>query len=264
MITKQDILADLHTHTIFSLHAYSTAKENIEEAKKVGLSYIAITDYYYNDGTEINQINETSRIAYMQERIGNSEEDITFIAGTEFNLNQEIVYWNKIKHLKWRPIGLHSWFADLESLTLNDVYLMFVNSMGKHNCLAHIERELHKLNHGEYMINSFNGKQNPLSNDIKLFLEAICLEAKEKNVFLEVNESSLANNDEGYTSERLKYWLTFAKENGNLISLGTDAHYYKEVGKFDRVLNLLNEVDFPKERILNCNKELLDSLKGCN
>ena len=44
MINKEDILADLHTHTLFSKHAYSTVEENIEAARNKGLSYIAITD----------------------------------------------------------------------------------------------------------------------------------------------------------------------------------------------------------------------------
>lgn len=57
--------------------------------------------------------------------------------------------------------------------------------------------------------------------------------------------------------ERVLFWLSIAKENGNIISLGTDSHYCEEIGKFDCSIEMLNRIDFPKERILNCNEELL-------
>lgn len=259
MIKIGDILADMHTHTNFSLHAYSTVKENIDMAKKRGLKYLAITDHYYNDGSILDKKNEISRIAYLEERVNPFYSDINIIGGEEFNLNQEINDWNKIKALKWKPIGLHNWFVDTKNCNLDDIYHMFEKSSEKHNCFVHIERELHKLNNGEYMINQYTGKEETCSLDFQLWLEAICILAKEKDIFLELNESSLIL-DEGYTAERVEYWLKFAKENGNLISLGTDAHYCMEVGRFSNVLKLLNKVKFPKERILNCNEEMLKNL----
>lgn len=38
-------LIDLHTHTIASGHAYSTLKENLEEAKKVGLKVLGTSEH---------------------------------------------------------------------------------------------------------------------------------------------------------------------------------------------------------------------------
>ena len=39
------LLADLHTHTIASGHAYSTLTENVRAAAMAGLELIAITDH---------------------------------------------------------------------------------------------------------------------------------------------------------------------------------------------------------------------------
>ena len=75
MINEKDIFADMHTHTIFSLHAYSTIEENLRVAKERGLQYIAITDHYYQDGTENYKKNENTRNRYMEERI-NAFKDI--------------------------------------------------------------------------------------------------------------------------------------------------------------------------------------------
>lgn len=259
MIKNEDIIADMHTHTTFSGHAYSSIKENIEIAKKRGRKYLAITDHFYGDGTEIAKKNEVCRIQYMEERINKLEKDITIIGSAEFNINQEIQYWDKLKKMKWRPIGFHSWFIDIPNTTLDDLYNKFIDSIDKHNCFVHIERELHKVEQGKYKESYYD--KNLLPSDIKYWLEAICIEAKKRDIFLEVNESSIITND-GNSAKRLKYWLKFAKQNGNKISLGSDAHYYLEVGKFTNVLKYLNEVDYPKDLILNCNEEMLKNLKG--
>ena len=38
-------LMDLHTHTLASGHAYSTLKENLEEAKKMGLEVLGTSEH---------------------------------------------------------------------------------------------------------------------------------------------------------------------------------------------------------------------------
>lgn len=252
MILAKDILADLHTHTIASLHAYSTLKENIDIAKERGLKYIAITDHYFNDGTDIDKKNETARLQYMEKRLNEVEDGIYIFGGAEFNLNQEISYWHKLQKLSWQLVGLHSWFIDIEGSTLEDVYHCFEISAEKHYAFAHIEREIEKLDGGKY-----EGEE--VHPEVKEWLQEVCNLAKRKNIFLELNESSILTNK--YCEARMRYWLAYAKQNGNLLSMGTDAHYCREIGNFTKVLRLLNEIAFPKDRILNCNKEMLEALK---
>ena len=47
------IKTDLHTHTIFSGHAYSTIGENAHEAAKKGLTAIGMTDHFGIISTEM-------------------------------------------------------------------------------------------------------------------------------------------------------------------------------------------------------------------
>ncbi len=122
----------------------------------------------------------------------------------------------------------------------------------KVQAFAHIERELHRVD---------EEKHGVIDEDVKKFLRDICDFTKEKDIYLEVNESSIINNDGG-SAERLEYWLSYAKENGNKICMGTDSHYCLAVGDFTKSLELLNNVDFPKDRILNCNYDMLISLKA--
>ena len=254
MITKNDIIADMHTHTIFSEHAYSTMEENIQYALKNNLKYIAITDHYYNDGTSIHKKNETTRIEYMENNINPYLNKIQIIGSAEFNLNQEIYDFEKISKLKWRPIGLHSWFIDIPNSSLETIYEKFNDATkdNKHNCFVHIERELHKLENKKYA-NDYCGK------DIQLWLKSICDLAKKKDIYLELNESSIISNECGGI-DRIKYWLKYAKENKNLISLGSDSHFCRRVGNFTNAIELLNEIDYPKELILNCNEDIIKML----
>lgn len=241
----------MHTHTIFSLHAYSTFTENIQAAIRKGLKFLAITDHFYQDGTEINKKNEVLRLRYLERAMNCHFSGIHVFSGAEFNFGQEIFYWNRLKDLTWRPIGLHSWIIDRKSLTLAKLFEMFEESTKKHNAFVHIEREIEKLDDGRHGTN--------LDDEVKNFFSKVVKLAKEKNIFLEVNEASLSRNSGG-DIKRLKYWLSLARENENKICLGTDAHFAECIGDFEDSLILLNEVDYPKNLILNCNLDQLENL----
>lgn len=253
MIERKDILADLHTHTIFSKHAYSTVEENIRAAREQGLKFLAITDHYFNDGTELERKNEVNRIKYLEQRVNPHEKDIFIVGSAEFNLGHEVYQPKKLESLSWKPIGLHNWFFNVENATDKDIYYEFAKAADKgFNAFVHIERELYKLQKGKYNYSALN---------IYDLLEFIVDLAYDKDIFLEVNESSLITNEEG-GAERMEYWLRKAKEKGCKIYLGTDAHYSGEIGKFDNAIEMLNKVDYPKNLILNCTfawmKELFD------
>lgn len=245
-------MADMHTHTIFSLHAYSTVTENIQSAQKKGLKFLAITDHFYQDGSEINQKNEVLRLKYLERAVNCHFEGIFVFSGAEFNIGQEFLYWNRLKNLTWRPIGLHSWIIDRKSLTLSKLFDFFEQSTKRHNAFVHIEREIDKIDDGRHGAN--------LDDEVKNFLASMVKLAKEKDIFLEVNEASLNRNDEGDRT-RLKYWLGLARENGNKIYLGSDAHFAECIGDFEDSINVLNEIDYPKNLILNCNSDQLEGLK---
>ena len=72
---------------------------------------------------------------------------------------------------------------------------------------------------------------------------------------MEVNESSAKNKD---LQDIMRIWIKMAKENGHKICLGSDAHFALHVGRFDNAIALLNEVDYPKELILNCDRTALN------
>ncbi len=252
MIEQKDIIADLHIHTLASIHAYSTLQECIREAKDHGMDYIAITDHYYNDGSELHRKNEVNYMVYIEEWANPNRFGVKVIGGAEFNINHELYKEKRLREkLHWRLLGTHSWFLDRRATSLDRLFEYFEAGSEKFNAFAHIERELHKIDNCRY--------GSEMHEDIKEFFQKMVVLAKEKNIYLEVNEGTLARKEPGAV-ERLEYWLRLAKENGNRISLGTDAHYCELIGGFRRSIALLNKVDFPMDRIINCNPDELDTL----
>ena len=252
MISQSDIIADLHTHTIFSKHAYSTIEENIAAAKNMKLKYLAITDHIYNDGTPLEIKNEGTRCRHLEKEINSYREEGEpyVISGGEFNIAQKLDHWDKFKKLRWRPIGLHGFHLDIKQLSLGDLYKEFAKAAENHNAFAHIERELHKIDHYRH--------GDRLDDDVKSFFRAIINLAIDKNIFLELNESSIRNDDDG-NANKIKYWLPLARDKGCRIYLASDAHYSRRVGKFPFAIELLNEIGYPRELILNCNEDQIKS-----
>lgn len=248
MIERKDIIADLHIHTIGSQHGFSTLKECVDLAISENLKYIAITDHYYADGTELFRRNEISRFKHIESCANCRNKAVYVIGGAEFNISQKIEYWNKLQTLKWKMIGIHGCFLDRENTSLDKLLLYYEKASEKFDAFSHIERDLDKIEHKAH--------GTEIDGPIMKYLEQIVILAKKKNVILELNEASLNNKKNG-NNERALFWLKCAKSNGNLISLGTDAHYCDEIGLFDKSIALLNYVDFPKDRIINYDNEYL-------
>ncbi len=86
----------------------------------------------------------------------------------------------------------------------------------------------------------------------ELDYEAIVKKAKEKNILLEVNNSSLSPNTsrEGARENILKY-LELCKEYGVRIIMGTDSHICYDIGVFQYAEAIIEEANFPKELVIN-------------
>ena len=76
--------------------------------------------------------------------------------------------------------------------------------------------------------------------------------AKETGTLLEINNASLTPGGfrEG-SRENIKKILLMSMEEGQPVVLGSDAHFYRNVGDFSYAEDLLRELQFPEELILN-------------
>ena len=82
--------------------------------------------------------------------------------------------------------------------------------------------------------------------------------AKETGTLLEINNASLTPGGfrEG-SRENIKKILLMSMEEGQPVVLGSDAHFYRNVGDFSYAEDLLKELQFPEELILNANTNRL-------
>lgn len=223
---------DTHTHTIASGHAYSTITEMIETAKAKGLSLLAITDH------APNMPGSTHRFYFDNMRVFKGREfGIEVLFGVELNiLDQE---------------G-HVDFEDqlLEKLGLRIASIhgpCFKIGTNKENTDAYINamknRRIDIIGHPD------DGR---IPIDYPRLIEA----AKKYDIALELNNSSLS--PKTFRQNALENALTYVslcKEYGVPITLGTDAHVCYDIGEFPYAEQVLEQVDFPEELILNTSLE---------
>lgn len=237
---EYNIIADLHTHTTLSMHAYSTVNENIEVASSRNLKYLATTDHYYKFGERGTHLYDAEvQGIWGFRRISRTEDRINHIAGVELNVCRDKDYSRKLERLPWRIASCHP--DHIQDKTLDEIKedIKYLIENNKVDAIGHPDK---------FLNSKFEG------DNYKEFYDWLTDICKEHDVSLEVNNSSCSYLD---AVDYVKYWLNIAKEKGNKIHLGTDAHYCKEIGIFDSAIKVLKEVDYPEHLIINCNEEEL-------
>ncbi|WP_408955751.1 phosphatase [Natroniella sp. ANB-PHB2] len=229
-----DLVADLHTHTIASGHAYSTVKEMAAGAKQNGVEIVAITDHgpnmpggphYYHFGN----------LRVLPERI----DGIRIIKGVEANVFDG-----------WGQLDL-----PVEVLAKLDLVLA-----GFHIGAGYNPRS--KEENTEAMINTIRNPVvdiivHPGNPEYKVEIDEVLEVAKEEQTLLEINNSSYYSRPG--SKERCLEIAKKAKEIGLRLSLGTDAHYFEQVGKFDLALELVKKAELTTDDILNTSaQQVLD------
>lgn len=233
-------IIDLHTHALSSGHAYSTVKENIEYAKINGLKYYGLSDH------GVNMPGGPHLFYFQNLKVLPKEIDgVRILKGMEANIidydgNIDVEIDKYIKGLDYIIASLHT--VCLEPGTKEE------NTRATLNAMDHeLVRIIGHPDDGRYPLN----------------YETIVKKAKEKNILLEVNNSSL-NSGSFRPNARKNYieLLNLCKEHKVRIILGSDAHICYQVGIFDNAEKLLEEVNFPKELVINYHEdEILEFLK---
>lgn len=238
------IVADYHTHTVFS-HGKGSIEDNVKVAIKKGLTTLAISDHgpghayygikrkHYQDmRDEIDRLN----IKYPNIDILLSLEANFMSVDGSLDLDDEMIKLSDIimcgYHFGSRPKKL---FLDLKMHALAYLSKHFKWAYKKSKVI-NTKMMIAAMDRYDLKAITHPGAKGPID------IEAVALKAAEKNVALEVNVKH------GHlTVEEIKIALKTPVK----FVIGSDAHRPEDVGEFQASLDRCVEAGVPENRIIN-------------
>ncbi|MBU3129756.1 phosphatase [Clostridium tagluense] len=226
-------VADLHTHTIVSGHAYSTLMENAKYANEIGLEILGVTDHGPNmpgspDLWYFGNFKVLPRELYGVKMLYGCEANIIDYEG---NLDLPL---DLQKGLDIMIVSMHEPLMEGgKSADLNTAAILKAMDNTNVNILGHLG--------------------NP---KFPIHEEEIVKKAKEKNILIELNNSSFITSRIGSDKNCTKI-AKLCIEFGGKIIVNSDAHFCFSIGNFSSVEKLLKDIDMPEELIVNTNRSML-------
>ena len=224
---KHKIILDIHTHTIASGHAYGTIREMAQAASERGLKGICFTEHAPGIPNTCDPFYFCNLKVIPREIYG-----VKIYHGSEINVLNDgtlSLEQKRIDQIDYGIVGIHTQCyenAGVEQNTLNIIECM--------------------KNPKVYFVSHPDDDHTPL--DYTKLVEA----AKDYNVALEVNNSSLVKKD-----KRLNCYDNYKKMLGLCMDLkvpifvGSDAHDPSWVGEFTLAEKLLTDLNFDEDLIIN-------------
>ncbi len=223
------ILTDVHTHTNVSPHAYSTLYENMCAAREKGIELVAMT----NHAPQMPDSAHFWHFLYFK-AIPRLIKGVKLLCGAEANvLNRkgDLDLPEKI-------------LADMDILIASIHPSVYVEKSGG----DHTETWLNVLNNPYVDILGHTG-----SPDFLFDIDVVIPYAKERNVCIEINNHSFLSRPQNV--ERCREIALACKKHGAPIVVNSDAHFMAEIGLVPKAVEMLEEMDFPEELIMNLNAE---------
>lgn len=226
-------LIDVHTHTIVSGHAYSTVKENIEDAIKNGMKYLGLSDHApaMPGGPHAFYFNNIKCIP--------SEVDgLKILRGIEANIMDydgrlDAEEDEMLKGVDYAIASLHPPCIEAGTKEENTNAILKAMDKDKVKIIGHLDDSRYEIDY-----------------------EPVVKKAKEMNILLEMNNSSLKPTSFRMGArENYVTMLELCKKYNTRILLGTDAHISYDIGKFTFAEELLEQLEFPKELVLNYHED---------
>lgn len=223
----RDVL-DTHTHTLASGHAYATVRENAQAAAGKGLELLAITEH-------APRMPGSCQVIYFQNLkvIDRHAYDVELLMGVELNILDELGH------------------VDLGQKLLERLDLVIASLHTP--CIRPGSREFNT----QACINAMKNPQvdilgHPDDARYPLDYPALVQCAKEYGVLLEMNNSSLRPGGSRRGCRELdQELLRLCMKYQAPVVIGSDAHVDTDVGRHDLVLELMEEIGFPEELVVN-------------
>lgn len=224
------IIADTHTHTIACDHAYSTILENVACAKQTGVDFLCLTEH------APAMPGGASYIFFAT--LGNLPrviDGVTILKGAELNildykgtvdLPEEIT-----AKLDWVIASYHTPCIDPADIASHTEGWLKIAENPHIDVIGHCGNPLYAFEH-------------------KPVLEAFY----ESGKIVEINAHSFQARSG--SSENCRAIAIGCAELGIPVVVSSDAHLAYDIGNVEPALAMLEEIGFPKELILNINRDI--------
>ena len=232
-------LSDLHTHSIVSGHAYSTLLENINYCAEKGIKILGTSEhaptmpgaphYWYFGNMKV-----VPRVINGVTILRGCEANILDIDGS-LDMTDE-----SSRNLDYMIASFHEPVFKPKSKEENTAAILNVmDKYDKVEILGHLGNPNYELDY-----------------------EAIVKKAKEKNIMIEINNSSLLGSSRVGSDVNCKKVALLCREIGTKVILTSDSHINTCIGVFNKGIELLEEIQMPNELVMNDPEKLIAHLKS--
>ena len=232
-------LSDLQTHSIVSGHAYSTLLENINYCAEKGIKILGTSEhaptmpgaphYWYFGNMKV-----VPRVINGVTILRGCEANILDIDGS-LDMTDE-----SSRNLDYMIASFHEPVFKPKSKEENTAAILNVmDKYDKVEILGHLGNPNYELDY-----------------------EAIVKKAKEKNIMIEINNSSLLGSSRVGSDVNCKKVALLCREIGTKVILTSDSHINTCIGVFNKGIELLEEIQMPKELVMNDPEKLIAHLKS--
>jgi len=225
------LLADLHTHTVASGHAYSTVTELAWAAADKGLELIAVTDH----GPTVPQGAHPWHF-WNFKVVPSVLNGVRILKGCEANVQADTdngidLADELLELLDFVAVGFHplTGFDDRDSARNTEALLRVIEN-------PLVDQITHPGN----------------GHDFPIDVDAVVAAAVRNRVILELNNHSFEpSSSRALSNDFERGFAAAARDAGALIAIGSDAHYALHVGRFDMAAAVAAELGIAEDRLLN-------------
>ena len=261
---------DVHTHTLYSRHAYSTVRENVLAARDAGLELLGVTDHFSDTlfpGTDLSHgsLRDYQHFVNMcvwprswegVRLLRGAESDIRSLDGGLFGQETEVG-----EDITGRPARSPSTLYD-RVVASCDYVIASVHYKGFADGASvsqTTQMYLAALEQPKVLVLGHTGRAG-----VPFDVREVVGEAARLGKIIEINEHSLETaRREGRTWSSCRSIAEACAELGCQVAVSTDAHICSAVGRVPRALAMLEEIGFPQELVATRSAEaFLAAMEG--
>lgn len=253
------LACDIHTHTLYSQHAYSTISENVFWAAERGLQVLGSADHFSAMTTPAPEDLRSYQFFINQDIWPRVWSGVTVLRGAEVDivgLKGELFGQDIPTPLNIAGNAFTNDRSLFERVTWNLDYLVASvhDRSFAEGCTVAQATEMYvgALENPKVFMLGHTGRSG-----VPYDIDEVLAVAKEKHKIIEINNHSLEGPADGAHHAACRKIAERCAELGVGIGVSTDAHIGMAIGKFDDALTLLDEIHFPRELIVTRDRAAL-------